>query len=251
MELFRKENTESKNSQLWLGWLDLNQRMSVSKTDTLTTWRHPHYGTPHRIRTDTLQILNLLPATDWASGALGWLYCCCPILTNSVSKSIHRAMGKLQMVGFEPTYSSGRGATAKLSYICMSLSGFAACTRRVERRGARTPTFLHLTGYYRSPSCCHTIAVAAASFLLFEKPSRNPPNPTGFMAAGLGFEPKDGASPSPVFKTGALNQALPSRHNLKLVDSAGFCVAQALHSLCLPLEPPIYANQLHSFRRWL
>lgn len=68
------------------------------------------------------------------------------------------------------------------------------------------------------PSCCHTIAVAAASCLLFEKPSRNPPNQTGFMAAGLGFEPKDGSSPSPVFKTGALNQALPSRQVARLSE---------------------------------
>ena len=115
----------------------------------------PHYGTPHRIRTDTLQILSLLPAANWASGALNWPYYYYPILAYSVSNPIHRAMEK----------------------------------------------------------CCHTIAVAAASFLLFEKPSRNPPNPTGFMAAGLGFEPKDGSSPSPDFKSGALNQTLPSRHN--------------------------------------
>jgi hypothetical protein len=33
------------------------------------------------------------------------------------------------------------------------------------------------------------------------------------MAAVLGFKPKDGSSPSPNFKTGALNQTLPSRHN--------------------------------------
>ena len=63
------------------------------------------------------------------------------------------------------------------------------------------------------PSYRHTIAMAAASFLLFEKPSRNPLNPTGFMAARLGFEPKDGSLPSPDFKAGALNQTLPSRHN--------------------------------------
>lgn len=123
----------------------------------------------------------------------------------------------VQTVGFEPTYSSGRGATARLSYICMSLSGFAACTRRVERRGSRTPTSLYLTGYYRSPSYCYTITVAAASFLLFEKPSRNPPNPTGFMAMGLGFEPKDGSAPPPDFKAGALNQTLPSHHNRSMM----------------------------------
>lgn len=29
--------------------------------------------------------------------------------------------------------------------------GFATCTRRVERRGSRTLTSLHLAGYYRSP----------------------------------------------------------------------------------------------------
>lgn len=80
MESFRKENTESKNSQLWLGWLDLNQRMSVSKTDTLNHLATPHHGTPHRIRTDTLQILNLLPAANWASGALSWPYYYYPIL---------------------------------------------------------------------------------------------------------------------------------------------------------------------------
>lgn len=114
----------------------------------------PHHGTPHRIRTDTLQILNLLPAANWASGALSCPYYYYPILAYSVSNPIHRAMGKY----------------------------------------------------------CHTIAVAAAFFLLFEKPSRNPPNQTGFMAAGSGFEPKDSSSPSPVFKTGALNQTLPSRH---------------------------------------
>lgn len=32
------------------------------------------------------------------------------------------------------------------------LSGFAPCARRVERRGLRTRTSLHLTGYYRSPT---------------------------------------------------------------------------------------------------
>lgn len=31
------------------------------------------------------------------------------------------------------------------------LSGFAPCPRRVERRGLRTRTLPHLTGYYRSP----------------------------------------------------------------------------------------------------
>lgn len=155
MESFRKENTESKNSQLWLGWLDLNQRMSVSKTDTLNHLATPHHGTPHRIRTDTLQILNLLPAANWASGALSWPYYYYPILAYLVSNPIHKAMEKY----------------------------------------------------------CHTIAVAAAFFLLFEKPSRNPPNPTGFMAARFGFEPKDSSSPSSGFKTGALNQALTSRHN--------------------------------------
>ena len=52
----------------------------------------PHHGTPHRIRTDTLQILNLLPAANWASGALSWPYYYYPILAYSVSNPIHRAM---------------------------------------------------------------------------------------------------------------------------------------------------------------
>lgn len=96
MESFRKENTESKNSQLWLGWLDLNQRIQESKSWTLTAWRHPHHGTPHRIRTDTLQILNLLPAANWASGVLSWpyYYYYYPILAYSVSNPIHRAVEK-------------------------------------------------------------------------------------------------------------------------------------------------------------
>ena len=93
---------------------------------------------------------------------------------------------------------------------------------------------------------CHTIAVAASSFLLFEKPSRNPTNPTGFMAAGLGFEPKDGLSPSPDFKASALNQTLPSRHNLcpafyldscgQLPSSLPQCNAQMAVSRAIPFN---------------
>lgn len=106
MESFRKENTESKNSQLWLGWLDLNQRMSVSKTDTLNHLATPHHGTPHRIRTDTLQILNLLPAANWASGALSWPYYYYPILAYLVSNPIHRAMENITTLSQWPRHLS-------------------------------------------------------------------------------------------------------------------------------------------------
>lgn len=72
----------------------MNQRIQEPNSWTLTTWRHPIMVLPHRIRTDTLQILNLLPAANWASGVLSWPYYYYPILAYSVSNPIHRAVEK-------------------------------------------------------------------------------------------------------------------------------------------------------------
>lgn len=200
--------------KLWQGQLDSNQRMSASKTDAF-----PLGYTPVSIKHDlhaSIVWLSNPTATPHPRSCLIRIRLAlliCPILAYSVSKSTHRAMGKFASP--YPTFPEALVYLVPWRWVRhyngtpMGGTGDGIPELHWRRWSYTILNFL--------PSCCHTIAVAAASFLLFEKPSRNPPNQTGFMAAGLGFEPKDGLSPSPDFKTSALNQTLPSRHNLSMM----------------------------------
>lgn len=81
--------------KLWQGQLDSNQRMSASKTDTLPLGYTP-VSIKHDLHASAAGSFSLphLPHPRSCLIRIRLALLICPILAYSVSKSIHRAMGK-------------------------------------------------------------------------------------------------------------------------------------------------------------